>query len=182
MAIYEYNAFVASTYDKLENHVRDKELLKPYVPKVFDLQWVYDEVSGMYKVSLFWPSMDLSVPASVSTPMSMSMPMDIDQQLPLGGCENGFTAPADFGVAPLFTDEEIEKALQEFDAAGANTADSEPVVNEPVVNEPAVDGPAVEEPAQVEQVPLPAFTTTEGLNDSDFDMMDFINFESEMPL
>ncbi|KAK3348380.1 hypothetical protein B0H65DRAFT_523270 [Neurospora tetraspora] len=168
MAIYEYNAFVASTYDKLENHVRDKELLKPYVPKVFDLQWVYDEVSGMYKVSLFWPSMDLSVPASVSTPMSMSMPMDIDQQLPLGGCENGFTAPADFGVGPLFTDEEIEKALQEFDAAGANTADSEPVVNEP--------------PAQVEQVPLPAFTTTEGLNDSDFDMMDFINFESEMPL
>ncbi|KAJ4411609.1 hypothetical protein N0V85_003823 [Neurospora sp. IMI 360204] len=152
MAIFEYNSFVVSTYDKLEHHVRDKELLKPYVPKVFDLQWVYDEVSA-------------------DTPMPM--PMDTDQQLPLVDFENGLTTDFDFGVAPVFTDEEIEKALQEFAAACANTADSELVVNEPVV-----DGPAVDEPAQEEQ----------GLNDSDLpldldiDMMDFFNFESEVPL
>ncbi|KHE82759.1 hypothetical protein GE21DRAFT_10379, partial [Neurospora crassa] len=207
LACLEYNSFVASTYEQLRNHVRNIQLLEPYVPKVFNLQWSYDEIIGMYKVSLpptyTWPSLELTMPANFSIPMPI--PMEIDQQMPLGGFENDFSA--DIGVVtsmdtnhPLvgfedslanladISDSDIDRALQEFEAAGANTTASEPVVNEP---------------AQVEQVPLPDFTGTEGLTNADLfldqqlseavnqdmnlsfqDMinMDMITDASEMPL
>ncbi|KAK3486573.1 uncharacterized protein B0T23DRAFT_228627 [Neurospora hispaniola] len=211
LACLEYNSFVASTYEQLRNHVRNIQLLEPYVPKIFNLQWSYDETIGMYKVSLptyTWPSLELTMPANFSIPMPI--PMEIDQQVPLDGLEIGFSA--DIGVVPSMntnhprvsledslanfadiSDSDIERALQEFEVAGANTNASEPVVNEPTVNEPA----------QVEQVPLPDFTGTEGLTDADLFLdqqlskavdenmnlsfqdiisMDMIMEESEMPL
>ncbi|KAK3487187.1 hypothetical protein B0T13DRAFT_483171 [Neurospora crassa] len=211
LACLEYNSFVASTYEQLRNHVRNTQVLEPYVPKVFNLQWSYDEIIGMYKVALptyTWPSLELTMPANFS--ISMPIPMEIDQQVALGGFEKGFSA--DIGVVPSMntnhplvgledslanladiSDSDIERALREFEVAGANTTASKPVVKEPAVNEPA----------QVEQVPLPDFTGTEGLTDADLfldqqlseavdqdmnlsfqDMvnMDMIMDESEMPL
>lgn len=217
LAVLEYNSFIASVHDILKHHVHD---LKPYVPRVFDLLWEFDETFGMFEVSRStWPnmdfSMDFSMPVSVSTPTPMPMNID-DFQLPLSGCEDALSA--DVGAAPSmdldqelfgfednlaanpvldldlldlpveFSDEDLEKALQECTSASAKTADSEPAVTEPAV---------VNEPAQEEPVPLPDFTTIGALNENDLlldqalseavdqevDIMDFLNFdESKLPL
>ncbi|KAK3951620.1 hypothetical protein QBC32DRAFT_398558 [Pseudoneurospora amorphoporcata] len=183
MAVLEYNSFITSVHDTLKYYVRN---LKPYVPRVFDLHWEYQDILGMYKVSNFtptWPSMDLSMPVDVSTTMPMSV--DIDYQLPLVGFEDNLTANLVIDPFAEISDEYLEQAFQEFAASGMATAGSEPAVNEP----------RVDQPAQVE-VPLPDFTTIGALNDSDLlldqslsalvandmDIMDFINFESEIPL
>lgn len=167
MAVLQYNDFVASVYDKLEQHVRDKKVLEPYVPKVYDLQFTFDEASGMYKCSpCTWPSLDL-----VSAPAPMAV---TDQQLLLVGVENRVSTDInlasfmdidpqlddmfkDIDAVLDMSDEDIEKAFQEACANDASTVETGLVV----------DAAEITEPPQEEQALPPDFTSTEDLSEID---------------
>ncbi|KAK3400609.1 hypothetical protein B0T20DRAFT_149405 [Sordaria brevicollis] len=135
MAVLRYNDFLASVHDKLEEHVADKKLLEPYVTKVYDLQFTFDDASASYMD--IDPQLDgmFSVANGDSTNVDSASFMDVDPQL--DGMfdnidprlENMFK---DMDAVPSMSAEDVEKAFQESCANGASTAETEIVVDEAV--------------------------------------------------